>query len=56
MMSDLHTTPDADEFLLNDFELDNLDPDLDAWINEEGGLTADALDFLHEQDINNGFV
>ena len=35
---------------LNDFELDICDPDLDVWFNEEGGLTADALDFLHDAD------
>ncbi len=47
--------PYFDDEPLDDFELDIADPDID-WIDEEGGLTADALDFLAEEDENDRFV
>jgi|TARA_B100000073_G_scaffold264170_1_gene223837 hypothetical protein len=48
--------PYYDDEPLDAFELDIADPDIDVWIDEEGGLTADALDFLAEEDENDRFV
>ena len=50
------SNPYHDDEPLNDFELAIADPDIDVLLDEEGGLTADALDFLAEEDANDRFV
>ena len=49
------SNPYHDDEPLNDFELDIADPDIDVLLDEEGGLTADAYQWLAEQDSQNGF-
>tara|TARA_B100000131_G_scaffold228567_1_gene220310 strand:+ start:25 stop:255 length:231 start_codon:yes stop_codon:yes gene_type:complete len=47
--------PDEDDGLLWDEDNDFLREEEDGWFTDDGGLTADAYDWLAEQDKQHGF-
>ncbi len=47
--------PDEDDGLIWDEDDDLLREEEDGWFTDDGGLTADAYDWLAAQDKQNGF-